>query len=67
MLKNGDILYFEEEGHIFSGKVKNLAKETFEIEGYGCCCEDGCAISRSMIGYTFFLDRSELDRRIARQ
>ncbi|BBF43473.1 hypothetical protein lbkm_2161 [Lachnospiraceae bacterium KM106-2] len=62
MIKEGDIVYFKENGQILSGKVIELTDTTFEIEGYGCCCEGNNCISRSMIGYTFFLNREDCEK-----
>ncbi|MDO5293923.1 MAG: hypothetical protein Q4F05_14385 [bacterium] len=63
IVRNGDIIYYEEDGRIHWGKVKNLTESTFQVENFGCCCEGDSTISRDMIGYTFFLEREELEKR----
>lgn len=62
MLKEGDVIYFEEAGHIYSGHVINLTKDTFQIDSYGSCCEGHCTIGRDQIGIRFFTTKEELQR-----
>ncbi len=59
MLKEGDKIYFEEDGWIHSGKIIELTPTSFELDNYGSC-EGNCKIDRSMIGYTFFQSKEEL-------
>ena len=64
MIQEGDMIYYEEQGQIHSGRIMNLTEETFQIENYGCCCEGNCVIHRGMIGYTFFTERAVLEERL---
>ncbi|MDO5519120.1 MAG: hypothetical protein Q4G58_01370 [bacterium] len=63
-VQNGVLVYYEEDGRIHSGRIKNLTEKTFEVENLGCCCEGDATISRDMIGYTFFLEEAELKKRL---
>ena len=60
MLKEGDEVFFEEGGHIYSGHVMNLTEKDFQIDSYGCCCEGHCTISRDQIGRTIFLKEEDV-------
>lgn len=63
MIKEGDEIYFEENGQIYSAKVINLTDTTFELDEFGSC-DGNLRIDRSMIGYGYYTNREELERRI---
>lgn len=61
-MKNGQVVYFIEGGHIYSGNVVNMQEKqdgyTFQIESYGAC-EGPWVISSDQIGKTIFLTDKE--------
>lgn len=67
MLKEGTCVYFIEEGHVYSGRVRNLQgneKEyTFQIDSYGTC-EGQYTIASHQLGKTIFLDAEEAHRHL---
>lgn len=62
IIKEGDEIFFEENGQIYSGNVINLTEETFELDSYGCCCEGHCSISLSQLGRTFFTSKEQIEK-----
>lgn len=61
----GQIIYYIEEGHIYSGKAIHLQNRedgfTFQIEGYGAC-EGPWLISSEQVGRTVFLSEEEAQK-----
>lgn len=61
-MKNGQVVYFIENGHVYSGSIVNMQKQqdgdTFQIENYGAC-EGLWVISSDQVGRTIFLTEKE--------
>lgn len=58
-LKNGDTVYFVEEGYVRSGKAINVTENTFQLDCYGGC-EGFYTISRYELGRNYFLREEDV-------
>lgn len=58
-IKDGDTVYFVEQGHVYSGKAINVTENTFQIDSYGGC-EGYYTISKYELGRNFFLNRDDV-------
>ena len=58
-LKDGDIVYFVEEGYVHSGKAMNVTENTFQLDCYGGC-EGFYTISRYELGRNYFLREEDV-------